>query len=128
MILVDSDVLIDVLRKEPRAVDALRRQRETGEVIGSSSVSVAEVLRGCARDEATLAVATRVLEAITEVPFGPKSARRFGRLMHTLDRAGARIPTVDGMVAATALEEGGRLMTRNGQDFARVAGLEILSP
>jgi predicted nucleic acid-binding protein len=47
--------------------------------------------------------------------------------MHALDKAGDPIPTLDGMVAAVALEEGARFATRDRKHFERVAGLELVS-
>lgn len=109
-------------------MDALARWDAAGEELGTTSPSVAEVLRGAHRDQATLAATARVLAGLVEVPFGPRAARRFGRLMHTLDKAGSPIPTLDGMVAAIALEEGARLATQDRMHFDRVAGLELVGP
>jgi predicted nucleic acid-binding protein len=128
LILLDSNVLIDALRREPAVMAALVRWDAAGEELGAASPSVAEILRGAQRDQATLAATTRVLAGLVEVPFGPRAARRFGRLMHALDKAGSPIPALDGMVAAVALEEGARLATRDRKHVERVAGLELLAP
>lgn len=128
MILLDSSFLIDVLRREAGVMALLHRLRDAGEAFGTPTVCAAEVLRGANRDSVTLATATRILESLTEVPFGPRAARRFGRIMHGLDKAGRPIPALDGMVAAVVLEEGARLATRDAGHFERVAGLELVVP
>lgn len=51
-------------------------------------------------------------------------ADRWGRL---LAQAGRPIPAIDSLLAATALQHGLRLVTRNVRDFA-FPGLEIINP
>lgn len=50
-------------------------------------------------------------------------AERAGRL-----RRGSRMRTPDALIAATALEHGLALVTRNRRDFERVNGLRVLDP
>ena len=52
-------------------------------------------------------------------------ADRWGRLM-----AGVRspAPAIDGLLAATALHHGLRIVTRNVADFRRFVGLEVIDP
>lgn len=125
MILLDSSLLIDVLRREPAAMESLGAWDAAGEELATTSVNVAEVLRGAHRDQATLAATNRILAGLTEVPFGPRAAKRFGRLMHAMDKAGRPVPELDGMIAAIALEEGATLATRDRKHFERIAGLEL---
>ncbi len=125
MIFLDSDVLIEFLRRREPVTSTLEAWFHAGEELAVTSVNVAEVLRGESQPLKRLAVATRILDGLTQVPFGPKAARRFALLMSRLDRDGRPMPVVDGMVAATVLEAGGRLLTHNERDFRR-AGLELL--
>ncbi len=128
MILLDTDVLIDLVTKDEETVVLLERLWEQGETLGTTSLNIAEILRGANRDHATLQATLGILAGLAEVPFGPGAAKRFGQFMHQLDRAGASVPVVDGMIAAVALEQGGRLVTRNRRGFERLAGLEVLVP
>jgi predicted nucleic acid-binding protein len=128
MIVLDSDVLIDVIDQREPSFAFVAQLQAAGEVIGTTSINAAEVLRGVPpRGRAAERVA-RVLAALQEVPFGPAASRRFGTLMHAADRAGTSLPVVDALIAAATLESGGRLLTRNARDFATVAGLEVLAP
>lgn len=54
------------------------------------------------------------------LPFGVAEADRWGELCGAAQRAGAPVPAVDAMLAATALCQGLKLVTRNVQDFARL--------
>lgn len=53
-------------------------------------------------------------------------ARIYGNELSALERRGEAIATMDLLIAASALAEGARLVTRNRKHFERVRGLEIL--
>lgn len=126
-IVLDTDVLIDLLHKREPTTTFLFDLRTRGETLATTSVSAAELWRGARGAKAQEAV-QRLLLALHDVPLGPRAARRFGDLMQALDKAGAAIGNTDGLIAAATLEAGGRLVTRNAKEYARVAGLEVLTP
>lgn len=124
MILVDTDVLIGLALREEHVLDLLQEMTGSDQV-ATTSISLAEFLRGIAPSQ--LAGAHARIDGLQEVPFGPRAARRFGTLMHDLDRKGARLDVADGMIAAIALEQGARLLTGNTKHFRRVPGLELVA-
>ncbi|HWH07803.1 MAG TPA: type II toxin-antitoxin system VapC family toxin [Candidatus Thermoplasmatota archaeon] len=126
-VVLDTDVLIDLLHKREPATSFLADLRARGETLATTSVNAAELWRGARTAKAQDAVA-RLLTALHDVPLGPRAARRFGEVMQALDRAGASISNTDGLIAAATLEAGGRLVTRNAKEYARVPGLEVLVP
>jgi len=128
MIVLDTDVLIDVVDQREPSFGFVAKLQAGGEVIGTTSINTAEVLRGVAPNTRASERVARVLAALQEVPFGPRASRRFGAIMHAADRSGAALAVVDGLIAAATLESGGRLVTRNARDFDRISGLDILSP
>jgi predicted nucleic acid-binding protein len=110
-VLLDSDVF----------VDHLRGARKLPEVSGSYSVITrAELFAGAEMDEP--AVRT-LLELHTEFAVDSATAERAGRLRRS---ASMRLP--DALIAATALEHGLDLVTRNRRDFAKVRGLRVRDP
>lgn len=128
MIVLDTDVLIDVIDQRDPSFSFVAKLQSSNEVVGTTSLNAAEVLRGVAPQSRAAERVARVMTALQELPFGPAAGRRFGTLMHAADRAGASLPVVDGLIAAVTLENGGRLVTRNARDFVKVAGLELLVP
>lgn len=54
-------------------------------------------------------------------------SRQWARLVVELKRKGKPIPVLDGMIAATALEHGLSVATRNVSDFER-AGVKVVDP
>lgn len=126
-VILDTDVLIDLLHQREPSTQFLRDLRARGEDLATTSVNAAELWRGARTPAARDAVA-RLLTALYEVPVGPRAARRFGEMMEGLDRAGASIGNTDGLIAACALETGGRIVTRNAKEYRRVPGLDVLVP
>jgi len=130
MIFVDTDLLIDSVKEVSATLEFLAKlERERGG-LATTSINVGEFLRGAARHGASKAPAgaEQVLRAFVEVPFGPRSARRFGEMMAELDGLGQSLPSADGKIAAIVLENGGRIATRNTRHFGNVPGLLVLSP
>lgn len=125
LIFLDTDILIDLTHGVEGVLQAVQDLRDTGEELATTSVNVAEFLRGV-EPGPTRIEARHLLNAFAEAPVGPRAAHRYGIFMQALDRAGHRIEETDGLIAAVVLEEGGRLMTRNARQFGRIPGLELL--
>ena len=132
MYLIDTMVLSETFKRRPelRVVDWFHRVPSVDVFI--SVLSIGEIERGIAReqrrnqpfarrlivwlDEVLTAYRDRVLVADVAV------ARRWGRLSQDLGHAGT-----DLLIAATALEHGLVVVTRNRRHFERT-GLQLLNP
>ena len=132
MFLIDTDVL-SALRRRERSPDVVRwvsAQRTTDLYL--SVVSIGEVERGIVRQQRREPAFARVLadwldsvlvlyrERILAVDLS--TARRWGRLSGTLGHEGA-----DLLIAATALEHGLTMVTRNVRHF-EPTGVPVLNP
>jgi len=110
-VLLDTDVF----------VDHLRGAHKLPELTGSYSVITrAELFAGAEADEPAVRA---LLEVHTEIAVDSAIAERAGRLRRT-----ANVRTPDALIAATALEHGLDLVTRNRRDFAKVRGLRMRDP
>jgi toxin FitB len=112
-ILVDSDVLADHLRGHRRFVAGR-------DEVHVSTVSRAELVAGRSTDEGRVRL---LLAAMTEVPVDAAIAERAGRI-----RRASQVRLPDALIAATAIEHGLTLVTRNGRDFGSIRGLRIRAP
>jgi predicted nucleic acid-binding protein len=61
------------------------------------------------------------------VSFDEETAVLWGKLTADLERSGARLPVIDGMLAAVALRHSALLATRNVADYQNT-GVEIVNP
>jgi toxin FitB len=132
MFLIDTVTLSELRRRkrDPMVVAWFGRQRTTDLFL--SVISIGEIERGIARQRAidpgfadALAVwLDRVLTLYGErvVPFDLPAARRWGALSAALGDDSA-----DLMIAATALENGLTVVTRNTSDF-EPTGVAVLDP
>jgi toxin FitB len=132
MFLIDTVTLSELRRRrrDPMVVAWFERQRTTDLFL--SVISIGEIERGIARQRTidpgfadALAVwLDRVLTLYGErvVPFDLPAARRWGALSATLGNDSA-----DLMIAATALENGLTVVTRNISDF-EPTGVAVLDP
>lgn len=111
-LLLDTDVLIDVLR-------GARRLAITGHRVAYSVITRAELFSGRAKDEEAVRV---LLSPYRELGIDGVIAERAGRLTR------ARVEMSDALIAATALEHRLELVTRNTRDFARVPSLTVRDP
>lgn len=117
---VDTSILIDVLRGESAARDALRAGRQAGP-LHASEVTRLEVLAGMRTGEE---VATRALfEALTWHPLDVGIAEVAGSLGRRWLPAHRGIDSADLAIAATAIVLDARLYTRNVKHFPMFDGL-----
>lgn len=108
-VLVDTDVFVDHLRGTA-ALSAGRHR------LHYSVITRAELFAG---SSATNAV-NELLGALREVPVDRAIAERAGRVRR---ETGLRLP--DALIAATALERGLQVATRNVRHFSRVRGVRV---
>lgn len=111
-VLVDTDVFIDHLRGAAQ----LRPGRNR---LHYSVITRAELFAG----NTATALASRLLAPFREVAVDRDIAERAGRVAR---ESGLRLP--DALIAATALEKGLQLSTRNVSDFDTVRGLRVKPP
>lgn len=118
--LLDSDWVIDVLASQPDALRLLDRLAADG--LSMSVVTYMEAYQGTLREldartaEAKLHV---LIESVAVLPFSMPVARRCAQLREVLRQQARRINTraLDLMIAATAIEHGLMLITRNVRDY-----------
>ena len=109
--LVDTDVLVDHLR----GASELRPRRN--DRLAYSVITRAELFAG--RSDAEEDVG-RLLDGLTELPVTRAVAETAGRIRRS---TGVRLP--DALIAATALDHGMSLMTRNRKDYERIPKLRL---
>jgi predicted nucleic acid-binding protein len=113
-VLLDSSVLIDVLRGRP-AAERLRAARAGGARFHVCAVNVEEVVRGLRPGEE---VAARTLFAgLRTVPLRQAEGRTAGEWRREFGLRGVTLSQADCLIAAAALSVGGRLATGNPRHF-----------
>lgn len=134
--LLDTCVICEPTRAKPspRVLNWLAEQAE--ETLFLSVLTLREIRKGAALLPA--GPKRRALEQWLERDLPERFAGRifeidaeaadlWGRMIATAERKGRPLPTLDSLLAATALSRGLTLVTRNTSDFA-ATGAELLDP
>ncbi len=114
-ILLDTTVLIDVLRGRRRTVERLRMLRRHGDVPFTTPISVEEIHRGL-RDIDRVA-ATRLFDGLRIVPIGGLEGVRAGDWRRDHASVGTTLAQADCLIAAAAVAVGVPLATGSPKDF-----------
>jgi predicted nucleic acid-binding protein len=122
--LLDTTVLIDVLRGRQNRRQSLARLVESGHTLTTAAINIGEVYAGMRPEEEKRT--GQFLSSLEHFPLTAAIARRAGSLKYAHAQQGRTLALADMIVAATALEHQLTLMTDNRKDFP-VTGLRFHS-
>lgn len=134
MIFLDTNVISETLKRAPDSAVIAWLVRHDAE-LALPTVAVAEVAFGIQKirpdqraerlEEGLLNWRRRFSDRMFS--FTEEAALAYGDIMGDASRQGRGMSAPDGMIAAIARINGGRLATRNIKDF-ETTGLELISP
>lgn len=114
-LLLDTTVLIDILRHQRGRRQLLTEAIHDGHAMATTAINVGEIHAGMRPTEKVRTEA--FLDGLECYAITAAIARRAGRLKREWSRKGRTLALDDMLVAATALEHGLTLMTDNRMDF-----------
>lgn len=112
--LLDSDVIIWILRGKPEAIAAIRNLRSRG-TVGCSALSVFEVELGMKRGEEDRT--RELLQSLRCYVVDGQTASRAATWFREYRRKGRTLDFIDLLIAATSLRWNLTLVTYNPKDF-----------
>lgn len=114
-ILLDTSVLIDVLRHRNRRREALAELVRAHQSLATTSLNVAELYAGMrpGEEEPTEAL----LAGLECFDLTSSSARLAGKLKNQWSKRGRTLALADALIAAIAIEQRCALLTDNRKDF-----------
>lgn len=131
--LLDTNILSETIRRAPNKFVLTWLEKIPGEALFVSVLTLGEIRKGVEavedkkRREKLRLWLEHELPAWFEgrvLPVDIAVADRWGRI---LTEVGRPVPTIDSLLAATALHHELRLVTRNARDF-EYPGLEVINP
>lgn len=128
MVLLDTCFVIDLLRKRSEALDHLGQLLVNTEPMVISAATVFELHLGIARSERSESEHARVQAILTDVGIAEidnSVAAKAGILRGDSLNSGSPIPTFDCLIAATAIELGEPLLTRDNKHFGDIEELQL---
>lgn len=124
--LIDTDWVIDFLKGLPDATLLLRALAFEGAAI--SLITVGEIydgIYGSTDPQASEEGFRGFLDEVTILPLDQPIMQCFARLRLDLRRKGQRLSNLDLLIAATAIQNDLKLVTRNLGHFQRISGLSL---
>jgi len=123
--LTDTDILIDVARRVPEAMQYFSAAQAIAQV-QISIISAMELVTGC-RSKIELAGVQQFLATVSVIPITENISRTAFRLMVTYRLShGLLLP--DALIAATACEKNLVLRTKNEKHFGMIPALVLERP
>ena len=126
MVCVDTDFLIDLSKREERAIEKLKEIRARNDTVYTTTIAMWEYYTGAYRSrdsEMRVAKAREFLKAFVPLTPDHESARLWGRLSAEL--RSNTIGDLDLLIASIVLSNEQSLVTRNKKHFDRVQGLKV---
>lgn len=125
MVCFDTDCLIDIDRKDEKALSRVAKLADKGELLFTTVINVAEYYAGAFKSKNKQAVenARDYLKQFSILMLDEDSALVWGRLYGELKSNS--IGDRDLFIASIALANRQTLITRNARHFERVPGLEV---
>ena len=114
-VLLDTTVLIDILRGRPNAVARLAALRAVGDRAHVCAVNIEETARGLLPSER--ATAEALVVGLRVVPLGAAEGWQAGLWRNQYASRGVTLAQADCLIAAAAMTAGGRLATGNPKHF-----------
>ena len=130
--LVDANVLSEPTKRvaDPKVISWLTKNEANLVVdpiiIGELRIGILALPRGQKRQRLEQWLQA-VIEAIDCLPWDAAVSQRWAALVVDLKRKGQNVPLLDGMIAATALQNNLTVATRNTRDFQKT-GVKTVNP
>ncbi|MFW2176776.1 MULTISPECIES: type II toxin-antitoxin system VapC family toxin [unclassified Moraxella] len=122
-LLIDSDVLIELWRGKPEAINTIQQYAKTN-ILAISVVTWYELIVGC-RDKKELLSVTHFLEDFELILIHEQISKGTQTLL-TQYRLSHGLLTSDALIASTAITHGLELLSRNQKDFRFIQNLNLL--
>lgn len=130
MYLLDTDILSNLMRRNPSTALIAKLASIPSEHQFTSSITLGELIYGANRvPERTLVlmdrIESRLMANLPALPFDGAAARRFGEVRAELERRGTPIGEADLRIGAIALARDLTVVTGNVRHFQRIPELLV---
>ena len=125
MILLDTDVCVEILHKN---ASVLERRRQEDDSLSVSFMTAAELYYGAAKSSQMAHnrnLVEKFLLTVNIIHSDAEIVRTYGELKAQLEKTGIPLADADLLIAATAMERCTKLITGNSRHYKRIEQLRI---
>jgi len=127
---MDTDILVDVLRNVEKTVRFVEELESKGCMISTTVVNVFELYYGAYKSSKrleNLAAVRKLVEKMTILKMGIRSAEEAGNINAELEAEGEPIDIRDIIISAIAITKEHTLVTRNIRHLKRIKKLNLMA-
>ena len=128
MVLLDTDILIGLLRNNKDAVSMISNLLDKHVILFTTSINTAELYFGAHLSEKShenLKAVGKLTKTINIIPFELNHSKIYGELRSDLQKKGEIINELDIFIATIAIEKDLPIITRNTKHFERIMRLTV---
>ena len=128
MVVLDSDLLVGILRNNEEAVSKMEKLEKEGEKLQTTVINTFELFEGALlhpKPDETTAKVEFLIRALDIFVFNQHASRMAAEISAELRRKGTIIDFQDISIAAIALSNNEKIVTRNIKHFSRIKNLRI---
>jgi len=128
MVLLDTDILIGLLRNNKEAVRTISNLLAKHIILFTTSINTAELYFGARLSEKSqenLEAVDKLTKTINIIPFELNHSKIYGEIRSDLQKKGEIINELDIFIATIAIEKDLPIITRNTKHFERIMRLTV---
>jgi len=129
MLVLDTTILIDSIRKKNTAIRKIVELEEAGETVCITAINALELYRGAyfpKKSDKKIRSVKKLLDAFVVLDINDDTYEWFGSLSAELRSRGESINDFDELIAAIAMSNEAAIVS-NDAHFRRVPGLKVIS-
>jgi predicted nucleic acid-binding protein len=128
MPIIDTDLMINYLRKKPEAVQLILRLIKENETLKTTIFNVGELYKGAylSLDVAkSIRGITDLLRHFEIISYTLEDAIIYGKISAELKKSGKRIGDIDELIASLAINHNETLITRNIKHYNQIPNISL---
>ncbi len=127
-IVIDTNMLIDLMRNVPKITDAIKRLENENELC-TTDINAFELYWGAYKSrqhEKEMAAVKDVLGALALISTTEKAMNAAAKIIAELEKKGKAMDLRDLFIGSICIANSFKLLTRNAKHFENMEGLEVM--
>ncbi|MEK6888159.1 MAG: type II toxin-antitoxin system VapC family toxin [Candidatus Aenigmatarchaeota archaeon] len=127
MVVLDSDILVGILRGDEKAIEYMDKLEKKEERLNTTAINAFELFEGAMlmRDKNKQEKVENLLKAFGSYSFNSPASWKAAEVSSGLKKTGKTVDFQDIAIASIALLHGETIVTRNIEHFGRIKNLKI---
>jgi tRNA(fMet)-specific endonuclease VapC len=126
MVCLDSDIIIDFLRKKEYAIKKIKEFQENEIELTTTSINTFEIFKGFINLNKNINEIYDFLRHVKVINFNFQCSKKAAEISEFLKSKGEALDIADIMIASIAITNNEALLTNNLSHFKRISELKIL--